>query len=221
VSALASYRVDVEDVRTGLPADSITTSAASPDEARRYAEYLIRQKPNLRIVRVHHASVTIAGEGTMTADVQMVRLYDTDILLWSERQAALLRQRAELVNDAGIDWLNVAEEIEDVGRSAVNAVMSSLENILRHRTYLLGWPNSPACFKWRTELKAFARTLRRNYTPSMTGTGKVTEADLREIYADAVEYSIAHMDAPPEIEIPAECPWTLSEMIAYSTGQVD
>jgi hypothetical protein len=44
-------------------------------------------------------------------------LYDDDILLWSAHQAALLRRRAagELVNDAEIDWTNVAEEIEDVG----------------------------------------------------------------------------------------------------------
>ena len=43
--------------------------------------------------------------------------YDTDILTWSERQATLLRRRAagELVNDAEIDWPNVAEEIESVG----------------------------------------------------------------------------------------------------------
>lgn len=35
-------------------------------------------------------------------------LYDEDIVLWSERQAALLRQRAtgDLVNEAELDWLN-------------------------------------------------------------------------------------------------------------------
>ena len=46
-------------------------------------------------------------------------LYDTDVFAWSERQAGLLRRRAagELVNEADIDWLDVAEEIEDVGNS--------------------------------------------------------------------------------------------------------
>jgi hypothetical protein len=108
----------------------------------------------------------------------------------------------------------VAEEIEDVGRSAVDAVISSLENILRHRIYLLGWPNSLTVRQWQSELRAFNRTLRRNYTSSMTGTDKVTDADVRELYADAVEYCRAHMDTPPEIEIPAESPWTLSDIIA-------
>ncbi len=50
-------------------------------------------------------------------------LYDTDILLWSERQADLLRHHAagERVNDASIDWPNIAEEIEDVGRASCTA----------------------------------------------------------------------------------------------------
>ena len=46
--------------------------------------------------------------------------YDTDILTWSERQADLLRRvgAGEAVN-ARIDWDNVAEEIESLGRSEV------------------------------------------------------------------------------------------------------
>jgi hypothetical protein len=41
----------------------------------------------------------------------MSDLYDTDVVIWSERQAPLLRQRAdgELVNVADIDRRNVAE----------------------------------------------------------------------------------------------------------------
>jgi len=44
----------------------------------------------------------------------MTDLYDADILAWSEHQAALLRRRAagELVNEADLDWPNLADEIE-------------------------------------------------------------------------------------------------------------
>ena len=44
--------------------------------------------------------------------------YETDTLLWSERQVDLLRRLAagERVNDR-VDWGNVAEEIDSVGRS--------------------------------------------------------------------------------------------------------
>ena len=49
------------------------------------------------------------ADGTL---VRMSDLYDTDLVIWSERQAELLRRMAagERVNDQ-IDWENVAEEI--------------------------------------------------------------------------------------------------------------
>ena len=52
--------------------------------------------------------------------------YDSDISEWSERQAALLRRRAagDLANAAELDWPNIAEEIEDVGRSELHRVES-------------------------------------------------------------------------------------------------
>jgi len=45
--------------------------------------------------------------------------YETDILLWSERQGELLRHRAagELVNNGELDWPNIAEEVESVGHA--------------------------------------------------------------------------------------------------------
>ncbi len=45
--------------------------------------------------------------------------YDTDLLLWSRHQAALLRRRAarDLVNEDEVDWAHIAEEIEALGKS--------------------------------------------------------------------------------------------------------
>ena len=45
--------------------------------------------------------------------------YDVDVYAWSQRQGALLRRLAtgERVNDADLDWSNIAEEIETVGRT--------------------------------------------------------------------------------------------------------
>lgn len=57
----------------------------------------------------------------------MSDLYDDDTLLWSQRQAELLRRRAagELVNDAELDCPNIAEEIESVGISERRALASA------------------------------------------------------------------------------------------------
>ena len=45
--------------------------------------------------------------------------YDTDIALWSEQQARLLRRHAarKPVNNDDLDWQNIAEEIESLAKS--------------------------------------------------------------------------------------------------------
>jgi hypothetical protein len=68
--------------------------------------------------------------------------YDTDLLLWSERQAALLRRAAagERVNDQ-VDWENVAEEIESLGKRDRRELTNRLRTILTH---LIKLQTSPA-----------------------------------------------------------------------------
>jgi hypothetical protein len=83
----------------------------------------------------------------------MSDLYGEDILLWSERQAELLRRRAagESVNDDEIDWHNVAEEIEDVGRSELHTVESLLTQALIDMLKAEGWPTMRDAPSWRAE----------------------------------------------------------------------
>ncbi|MGA3400656.1 MAG: DUF29 family protein [Acetobacteraceae bacterium] len=85
--------------------------------------------------------------------------YDSDILVWSERQAELLRRRAagELVNDAALDWPNIAEEIEDVGRSQLNAVESRLTQALLHMLKAEAWPLTRDVPSWRADARLFRR----------------------------------------------------------------
>jgi len=68
--------------------------------------------------------------------------YDTDIMVWSEQQAGLLRRRAagELVNEAELDWLNVAEEIESLGKAAVRELANRVSTILIHLMKLQASP---------------------------------------------------------------------------------
>jgi Domain of unknown function DUF29 len=67
------------------------------------------------------------------AEAHAVSDYDTDTVLWSERQADLLRRLAagEGVNDQ-VDWENVAEEIDSVGRSQRLALASHVRVVLEH-----------------------------------------------------------------------------------------
>jgi hypothetical protein len=72
----------------------------------------------------------------------MSDLYDEDIVLWSERQGELPRRRAagELVNDAEMDWPNIAEEIESMGRAEQDQLINRLAVLLAH---LLKWRFQP------------------------------------------------------------------------------
>src|SRR3984957_18440898 len=64
---------------------------------------------------------------------EATKLYDTDVLLWSERQGKLLRRVAagENVNDQ-IDWPNIIDEVETVGRSERSALRSYIATVLEH-----------------------------------------------------------------------------------------
>ena len=95
-------------------------------------------------------------------------LYDEDILIWSEQQAAALRSlasRRDLPNE--LDLANVIEEIEDVGKSEFHTVESLIENILVHLLLLWADPDAPATRGWIAEIAAWDGALGRRISPSM------------------------------------------------------
>ncbi|MBN9563151.1 MAG: DUF29 domain-containing protein [Alphaproteobacteria bacterium] len=140
----------------------------------------------------------------------MSDLYDTDVLTWSERQAALLRRVAagERVNDQ-VDWEHVAEEVESVGRSQVDVVESLLTQILAHRLKEAGWPASLSMRHWQKERRVFARQARRKFTESMRG-----KLDLDELHGDALLGLPDDMDGQPPQPVSQKCPWTIDELLS-------
>jgi uncharacterized protein DUF29 len=81
--------------------------------------------------------------------------YDLDIYAWSQRQGAMLRRLAagERVNDADLDWPNIAEEIEAVGRSERRAVASRITNIIEHLIKLEASPATEPRAGWRATIE--------------------------------------------------------------------
>jgi hypothetical protein len=140
--------------------------------------------------------------------------YDTDIVRWSERQAALLRARADgkLVNDADLDWANIAEEIEDVGNEQRNAVESLLTDILQHRLQIAAWPRAQAVPHWQHEIDGWLVQARRRLRRS-PALRPVIEAEWPELYRDAVASMYREVDGVPRSPVPTVCPWTLDELL--------
>lgn len=93
----------------------------------------------------------------MRADGSVARMsdYDLDIYAWSRRQGALLRRLAagERVNDADLDWPNIAEEIETVGRSERAAVRSHVLNVLEHLIKLQASPVTEPRAGWQATVE--------------------------------------------------------------------
>lgn len=209
-AATDGFVADLEDAITGER--STTAPATSEDEARRYAEDVIRRKPNLRVVRIHHASATISGVGALTANAAMQQgadpsLYETDTAAWAQEQSDALRRRA--TNE--IDWNNVAEEIEDVAARHKDQIESRLSVLCEH---LLKWQFQPEMRSgsWRGSVvearDRIASVIRKN--PSLKDC---PAAVLPEAYPPGKRKAEAESGLPG---LPETCPWTIEQVLDHA-----
>jgi Domain of unknown function DUF29 len=141
---------------------------------------------------------------------RMSDLYDDDVLLWSERQAALLRRMAagERVNDQ-VDWENVAEEIEDVGRSSLRASRSQLLQALLHDLEAKAWPLSRDAPHRRSEASVARINAADAYAPSMR-----RHIDVADLYAKVLRAMPETVDGRPPLPVPQKCPMTLDDLLS-------
>jgi hypothetical protein len=140
----------------------------------------------------------------------MSDLYDDDILLWSKRQAELLRRHSATAraNDA-IDWPNIIEEIESVGNEQLHAVTSLLTQALVHMLKVRAWPVSREVPHWDSEARRFRIDAADRYAPSMR-----QRIDLARIYRRARHIMPTAIDGQPPLPVPDECPLTLDQLLA-------
>lgn len=142
----------------------------------------------------------------------MSDLYDTDVLSWSKQQSALLRRLAagERVNDQ-VDWENVIEEVDSVGRNELHRTRSLLIQALRHRLKILAWPDSREVPHWQEEAIIFEIDAQQAYQPAMR-----RQLDLSWLYDRAKRGLPSHMDGRPALSLPPTCPVTLEALLGES-----
>jgi len=136
----------------------------------------------------------------------MTAQYEHDIVAWANEQARLLRAgRFDL-----IDIENVAEEIEDVGKSEQRELISRMAVLLAH---LLKWQYQPERRgnSWRRTIQTQRKRLviALGETPSLRA--RFTDiAWWDKVWLETVEQAIqdTHLDIFPEI-----CPWTFDEIM--------
>lgn len=141
----------------------------------------------------------------------METLYERDLYAWATRNAALLRAGRW----AEIDRMNIAEELESMGRSERRALGSRLAVLLMH---CLKWRYQPERRgrSWRATIREQQRQVARLLAdnPSLRPELPILMADA---YIDAVLMAIAETGLE-ETLFPETCPFELEQLMSERDG---
>ncbi len=133
--------------------------------------------------------------------------YDTDFAAWAAEQAGLLR--AGLVNS--IDFRNLAEEIEDMGKSEQRALESRLQVLICH---LLKWKFQPEQRgnSWRATIKEQRLKIKRLFSESPSLKSRLTD---EEFCSDVWSYGVAAAIRETELEntFPDTAIWRMDDIL--------
>ncbi len=140
-------------------------------------------------------------------------LYDTDFAEWADRAAELMRAR----RFKDIDWENVIEEVESLGRSQRASVRSQLRRMLVHLIKQRIQPERDGA-SWRNSV-ANARLEIRNDIRDSPSLRHHLKDNLQAIYCDAVEEALVRMNRL-SADLPAECPWDVDRLLDGDIGSV-
>jgi len=139
--------------------------------------------------------------------------YDDDFYAWTQYQAEVLRTMRRA--DNRLDRDNLAEEIEDLGKSERKAVRSQIVRIIEH---LLKLEYSPALDP-RSDWEASIIEARQELADSITQTlRRDAKGMLPTLYARARQLASVRLRNFRETgaagQLPAECPYTLDQICA-------
>lgn len=140
----------------------------------------------------------------LTTDCQT--LYETDYLHWLEITLEKLRN----TDYESVDWQNLIEEFEDMGRSECRSLETNLIIVLLH---LLKWQYQPECKSgsWESSIIEHRRRIRKALQefPSLN---PYLEKIFDECYSEAVKQAKAETGLATET-FPSQCPYQLAELI--------
>ncbi len=139
------------------------------------------------------------------------RLYDEDVLAWSDDQTAALAALSRAHRATGIDWQNVIAVIATVGREEEMRVHDGVRTILRHVIEGYCDPDSHRRIGWSVGV-----AIARIDIETMLSDTVRTRVDLDALWSEAFDLAIQSvrdeiLTVPPGI--PAACPFTLDDLL--------
>jgi len=133
-------------------------------------------------------------------------LYNLDFAQWLEVNVEKLRRQ----DYTSVDWENLIEELEDMGRSERRRLKSNVIVILLH---LLKWQFQPErrSGSWESSLLEHRRRVREalEESPSLR---PYLEAQFPQCYREAVKQARAETGLPMET-FPPECPYLTATVV--------
>ena len=133
-------------------------------------------------------------------------LYDTDFYEWTKAQAKALAK-----GDAGaLDWENLAEEIESLGKSDRRGLQSALEIVLLH---LLKWAHQPErrSVSWENSIDEHRGRVEPILQDSPSLRRQIP-ALIEGAYPRARRVA-ARQTRLPLATFPEACPWSLEQVL--------
>ena len=132
--------------------------------------------------------------------------YEADFFAWTKEQAQLLRARGTL----GLDWDNLAEEIDSMGRRDRRKLESRLRRVLHH---LLKWQAQPGLRgpSWQRTLREQRRQAEKLLKESPSLRPQLAEL-IEAAYPDALTDALDETGLRPPA-FPTACPFTTEQIL--------
>ena len=169
-----------------------------------------------------------AGVG---GETRAQRLYDEDFWAWTQEQAGALRRR----DLDAIDWENVIEEIEALGRSEERAWTSRCTNVLSHLLKIEHSGEGQHLNHWRKEVEAWRNQMYDSLeeSPGMKGKlsallAKAWRGGRKDAVAELVRHGAPAGWADEKAlvrrwrgRLPVDCPYLLEDIAGYDPNVKD
>ncbi|HEY0833199.1 MAG TPA: DUF29 domain-containing protein [Azospirillum sp.] len=140
--------------------------------------------------------------------------YDDDFYAWTQEQASRLREAAASGANLPLDWENLAEEIESVGKSDFRGLAKHLGRVIEHLLKLEFSPAEPPRSGWRRSVRNARDELDLilKDSPSLKARlGDAVEWAWRKGLGEATDGLEA--DGLTERDLPADCPYTADQLL--------
>ncbi|CCQ63325.1 DUF29 domain-containing protein [Crocosphaera watsonii] len=134
----------------------------------------------------------------------MNNLYETDFIEWTRQQAQALHDH----NIKALDWDNLKEEIEDLGKEQIHAVSSWVKRLIEHKLKLDYSPDSYPRNHWKTEINNFQDEIERRLTKTL-----LNKIDIDKEYERAKRLVLSEY----KLKLPDQCPYNFEDLMTRLT----